>query len=86
VGGSIYNVPPGVPHTFWNANEERKIRFCAIVAPAGLERYYQEVAAIVPDRGAPNIDAVLAISERFGVDVDLLSLYDIIERHAVHLA
>jgi mannose-6-phosphate isomerase-like protein (cupin superfamily) len=84
--GTAVVIPAQTSHTFWNASEDKAVRFCAIIAPGGLERYYEEVAAVVPARGAPNMDAVLAISEKFGVEVDLLSLYDIIERHSVHLA
>jgi hypothetical protein len=57
-----------------------------VVAPGGLERYYAEVAAVVPVRGKPDIEAVLAASARFGIELDMLSLYDIIERHQVQLA
>ena len=84
--GTAVVIPAGTSHTFWNPSDGKTARFCAIVAPGGLEQYYEEVAAVVPARGAPNMEAVLAISARFGVDIDLLSLYDIIERHSVQLA
>ena len=83
-GASIV-VPAGTMHTMWNETE-RRVRFLSVVAPGGLEQYYAEVAAVVPLRGRPNIEAVLAASARHGVELDMLSLYDIIERHQVQLA
>ena len=85
--GTSVVIPPGEWHTFWVAPDENDAtRFLAIVAPGGLERYYEEVAANIPKRGAPDIDAILATSVRHGVEVDMLSLYDLIERHGLTLA
>jgi mannose-6-phosphate isomerase-like protein (cupin superfamily) len=83
-GASIV-IPNGTMHTMWNETE-RRVRFLSIVAPGGLEQYYAEVAAVVPLRGKPDIDAVLAASARHGVELDMLSLYDILEKHQVQLA
>jgi quercetin 2,3-dioxygenase len=83
-GASIV-IPPATMHTMWNETE-RRVRFLSLVAPGGLERYYAEVAAVVTPRGKPDIEAVLAASARHGIELDMLSLYDIIERHHVQLA
>ena len=83
-GASIV-VPNGTMHTMWNETE-RRVRFLSIVAPGGLEQYYAEVAAVVPSHGKPDIDAVLAASARHSVELDMLSLYDILEKHQVQLA
>src|SRR5215210_4472070 len=48
--GASLVIPAGTMHTMWNETE-RRVRFLAIVAPGGLERYYEEVAAAVPARG-----------------------------------
>ena len=61
-------------------------RFLAVVAPAGLERYYVDVAAIVPVNGAPDMPAVHEMSARYGVTVDMASLLALVERYGVHLA
>ena len=87
VAGTSVVIPAGVWHTFWvTPDESDPVRFLAMVAPGGLEKYYEEVAAHIPKRGAPDMDAVLATSERHGVEVDMLSLYDLIERHGLTLA
>lgn len=95
--GATVLIPAGTPHTFWNerppAPAERDgrgagepARFLSVAAPAGLERYYQAVAAHVPAQGPPNVDEILALSAAHGIDVDMLGLLDIIERHEVRLA
>jgi len=61
-------------------------RFLAVVAPAGLERYFVDVAAIVPVNGAPDMPAVHELSARYGVTVDMTSLLALVERYGVHLA
>ena len=72
-------------HTMWNETE-RRVRFLSIVAPGGLEEYYAEVAGYIPTGGKPDIDRVIEASTRYGIELDMLSLLDIIERHQVQLA
>ena len=83
-GASIV-VPAGRMHTMWNETE-RRVRFLSIVAPGGLEAYYAEVASYIPLGGKPDMDRVLDASARFGIELDMLSLLDIMERHQVQLA
>ena len=83
-GGSIV-VPAGVMHTMWNETD-RKASFLSVVAPGGLEAYYAEVASYIPSNGKPDMDRVLDASARFGIELDMLSLLDIMERHQVQLA
>ena len=83
-GASIV-VPARMMHTMWNETD-RRVRFLSVIAPGGLERYYAEVGVLVPSGGKPDIDAVLVASARYGIELDMLSLYDIIERHHVQLA
>ena len=61
-------------------------RFLAVIAPAGLERYFADVAAIVPADGVPDMPAVHMLSARYGVSVDMASLLVLVERYGVHLA
>ncbi len=83
-GGSLV-VPAGSMHTMWTETE-RRVRFLSVVAPGGLEEYYAEVASYIPMGGKPDIDRVLEASTRFGIELDMLSLLDIIESHQVQLA
>jgi quercetin dioxygenase-like cupin family protein len=88
--GTSVVVPGGIWHTFWvDLNEGRPARFLAVVAPGGMDQYYHDVAAQIPPadtRRGPDIDAVLEASVRHGVEVDMLSLYDLIERYGLALA
>lgn len=95
--GATVLIPAGTLHTFWNerppAPAERdgrgpgeEVRFLSVAAPAGLESYYQAVAAHIPAKGPPNVDAILAVSTDYGIDVDMRSLLDIVERYEVVLA
>ena len=88
--GTSIVVPSGIWHTFWvGLDETRPARFLAVVAPGGMDEYYQDVATHIPPPDAgrgPNIDAVLEASAHHGVEVDMLSLYDLIERYGLALA
>lgn len=88
--GSSAVVPPGARHTVWvDVDAPGPTRFVAVCAPGGMERYYEDVAAHVPDavdgRG-PDMTGVLAAGARHGVVVELPSLYDLIARHGLSLA
>ena len=85
--GSTIAIPGGRMHTFWvGPDEPAPARFLAVVSPAGLEKYYEEVSKHVPRRGAPEMEGVLAAGERHGVKVDLDSIYDLIEKHTIQLS
>lgn len=95
--GTTVHLPMGTPHTFWNARPEamlerdgkgpgEALRLLAVFAPGGLERYYAAVAALVPNGATPDVPSILEVSAVHGVEVEMLSLLDIIERHKVELA
>ena len=85
--GTSIAIPAGRMHTFWvGPDEAGPASFLAVVSPAGLEKYYEEVSQHVPKRGAPEMEGVLAAGERHGVEVDLDSMYDLIEKHTIQLS
>lgn len=95
--GATVFIPAGTRHTIWNARpEDRKerggrgpgetARFLAVVVPGGLERYYEKVASFIREGGKPDVPSILEASAEHGVEIDMLSLLDIIERHKVELA
>lgn len=77
--------PAGVFHTFWNEGA-RPVRFLEMITPGGLEAYYEELVEIIPASGAVPIDRILELSRRYGLEFDMTSLLDIMERHEVQLA
>jgi hypothetical protein len=66
-------------------DRDEPARFLTVFAPAGVEGYYAAVAASISPTGVPDLPAVLATSERFGIAVDMASLYDLVDRFGVHL-
>ena len=83
--GACVVKPRGVFHTFWNSGE-RPARFLEVVSPGGLERYYEELTALIPAAGPVDIDRVLALSAGYGIEFDMGSLLDIVSRYEVRLA
>ena len=89
VAGSSVVIPPNAWHTVWtHPDDGAPARWMAVCAPGGMDRYYADVAAHVPPpgEGSPDMDAIAAVGARHGVEADLMSLYDLIERHGVELS
>lgn len=75
--------PRGVMHTFWNPGDE-PVRFLEVVAPgSGFERYFEEVAPLIPDGREPDVPGIMAVAARYGLEFDmsavpgLLAAYDL---------
>ena len=62
-GGYILK-PRGVPHTFWNAGAT-PARLLEIISPAGFERYFEEMAALIPAEGRPDLEKVGELAARY---------------------
>ena len=85
--GTSVVVPPGAWHTFWVAADATgPARVLAVVAPGGMERYYEDVAAQLDEADRPDMLGVRAASERHGIEVDMASLWDLVDRHGLALA
>lgn len=57
--------PRGVPHTFWNAGPAHA-RILEIIAPAGFEDFFREMASLFPAEGLPDFEEVDRIGRRYG--------------------
>jgi mannose-6-phosphate isomerase-like protein (cupin superfamily) len=79
--GDLVLKPRGEWHTFWNAGDD-PCRILEIIAPAGFERFFAELADLV---GAAEADPAPfgEICERFALEMDLESVPDLIERFGV---
>lgn len=75
----------GIFHTFWNAGST-PARLIEIVAPGGFERYFAELERLIPPDGPPDTDEIAALAGRYGLEFDMNSLTDLVERHGVRLA
>ena len=68
-------------HTFWNASEE-PARLLEIISPAGFERYFQELIELPSDLEPPErTQAIAAIADRYGLEMDFDSIPDLLEEH-----
>lgn len=63
--GSLMYVPAGCPHAFANPTD-RIARMLFVVAPAGHERYLQELAEIIGEP-PPDQAAIVALRERHDI-------------------
>jgi len=55
-------------HTFWNDGDE-PCHILEIIAPGGFEHYFDELGDIVGADGPPDLDAMMALNERYGLEM-----------------
>ena len=69
--GSFVYVPKGSLHTFRNASDTVG-RILVLVAPAGLEKFFEEAGEpgtdISSPPGPPDVEKLLATAERYGIE------------------
>jgi quercetin dioxygenase-like cupin family protein len=82
--GDLVFKPRGVPHAFWNAADEPALAL-EIISPAGFERYFEELAPLFPpaNRGPLDVEAVGAVREKYGLEMDMDSIPVLAERHGL---
>jgi len=68
--GGFVLVPKGTAHTFWNAGSG-DARCLVIVSPAGLERYFDELSALITSSpsGEPAAEQYRALCEKYGQEL-----------------
>jgi mannose-6-phosphate isomerase-like protein (cupin superfamily) len=79
--GDLVHKPRGQWHTFWNAGDE-PCRILEIISPAGFEVFFAELVDLGGVAGA-SPEAVGALCERFGLEMDPGSVPGLIERFGV---
>ena len=82
--GDLVFKPRGVAHAFWNAGEA-PARALEIISPAGFERYFAEIAPLLPPAhpGPPDEQALLAVQQKYGLEMDMSSAPFLAERHGL---
>jgi hypothetical protein len=73
-----------VRHAFWNAADE-PARALEIISPAGFECYFAELAPLFPpaNQGPLDEQAVGAVREKYGLEMDMGSIPVLAERHGL---
>jgi mannose-6-phosphate isomerase-like protein (cupin superfamily) len=74
--------PRGVAHAFWNPGDE-PLRFLEVIAPAGFERYFEDIAPLLAVGGPPDVRALGAVMERYALAMDLASLPRLVAEHGL---
>jgi len=82
--GTFVSKPRGQFHTFWNAGDA-PVRFLEIISPGGFERYFAELGALLAGNEPPDMGAITALAERYGLEFDLPGFSAFLERHGLRL-
>jgi quercetin dioxygenase-like cupin family protein len=81
--GDLVVKPRGIPHAFWNRTDE-PARLLEIISPGGFERYFAELAPLLPpQREAPDFPALAALQARYGLTMDMDTVATISEREGL---
>jgi len=81
--GDLVFKPRNQWHTFWNAGDE-PCRILEIIAPAGFERFFQELSDL---GGAINADpeAFAQLRERYGLELQPETVPELVERFGLQI-
>jgi mannose-6-phosphate isomerase-like protein (cupin superfamily) len=83
--GDLVFKPRGVWHAFWNRADE-PARVLEIISPGGFERYFAELAPLLPpQRPEPDFEALGALQARYGLKMDMASAEAIARREGLAL-
>lgn len=73
--GTLLSLPPGLKHAFRN-NSDRPVRMLILIAPAGLEKMFEETGVAMPNAQAQplppsheEIERLLKAAPRYGVTI-----------------
>lgn len=76
-----------MPHTFWNPGPE-PASILEIISPAGFERYFEELAAILsstPPGEPPDFERIAQMASRYDTTFHMERLPEIMEKQGVEL-
>jgi mannose-6-phosphate isomerase-like protein (cupin superfamily) len=79
--GTFVRKPRGLPHTFWNAGPT-PARLLELISPAGFERYFEELGALVAQA---DLEALPALWQKYGLEMDMDSLPRLAREHGVNV-
>ena len=81
--GTVVRKPRGEWHTFWNADDV-PVRFLDVVSPPEFAGYFRELAALIPEQGAPDQARIAALAARYGVEFDFGAIGLILSQYDLH--
>ena len=80
--GSYIVKPRGIPHAFWNPGPE-PARLIEIIAPAGFENYFMQLAALVNKNGPPDEKALDKLASEYGLTYHMEQMPELIAKHGL---
>ena len=81
--GDLVLKPRNQWHAFWNPGDE-PARMLEIISPAGFERYFEEIAPLLPpNRPEPDIAALAEVQARYGLEMDFESIERLTREHGL---
>ena len=79
--GQLVAKPRGIWHAFWNAGDQ-PARVLEVISPAGFERYFAEMAELLPPAvPEPDLAGLAALQERYGLEMDFGSIERLSREH-----
>jgi mannose-6-phosphate isomerase-like protein (cupin superfamily) len=81
--GELVIKPRDQWHAFWNAGDE-PARLLEIISPAGFERYFAEIAPLLPPNvPEPDFPALAEVRARYELEMDTESMFTLVQRHGL---
>jgi quercetin dioxygenase-like cupin family protein len=81
--GELVFKPRNQWHAFWNAGDE-PARLLEIISPGGFEKYFEEIAPLLPpQRDEPDFAALAEVQAKYGLEMDPDSIGPLVERHGL---
>jgi mannose-6-phosphate isomerase-like protein (cupin superfamily) len=81
--GQLVAKPRGIWHAFWNASD-RPARVLEVIAPAGFERYFGELAQLIPPvRPERDLEGLAELQARYGLEMDFSSIERLSREHGL---
>jgi mannose-6-phosphate isomerase-like protein (cupin superfamily) len=81
--GQFVAKPRGIWHAFWNAGDA-PARVLELIAPGGFERYFAELAPLLPPaRSEPDFEGLAALQARYALTMDPSSIERLSREHGL---
>ena len=80
--GSYIVKPRGIPHAFWNPGSE-PARLLEIIAPAGFERYFMQLSALVNKNVSRNDESIEKLASEYGLTYHMEQMPELIAKHGL---
>jgi mannose-6-phosphate isomerase-like protein (cupin superfamily) len=81
--GDLVFKPRNQWHSFWNPGDE-PTRVLELISPGGFERYFAEIAPLLPpNRPEPDFGKLAEIQAKYGLEMDVESIGPLCERHGL---